>query len=50
MKQGAGERGEVEDLLALVEGFDFDGAEGDSFRDRALVVEQVERAIRARSR
>jgi hypothetical protein len=29
MKQRAGERGEVEDLLALVEGFDIDGAEGD---------------------
>ena len=28
MKQSAGERGEVEDLLAVAEGFDLDGAEG----------------------
>ena len=29
VKQGAGERGEVEDLLALAEGVDLDRAEGD---------------------
>ena len=29
MQQGAGEGGEVEDLLPLVEGVDLDGAEGE---------------------
>jgi len=31
MEQGAGERGEVENLLTLGEGLDFDGAEGNGF-------------------
>ncbi len=30
VEEGAGEGGEVEDLLALVEGFDLDGAEGNA--------------------
>jgi hypothetical protein len=42
MKQGAGEGGEVENLLALVQSFDLDGAEGDSLGAWVAFVEPVE--------
>jgi hypothetical protein len=42
VEQGAGERGEVEDLLALIEGLDLDRAEWDTAGVSVLVVEQIE--------